>query len=566
MKRLHPFAGSAAAFAVVLGAFAFAPARAQTVCPSSTGPDVIVGNISDISNVASVNGVDAISLGTVSCNVGTAPVLWQASTPLHPVIGGALYRYKVQDGSGRFEQIGQSWLKHGFTALSGNVCCSCQGPGGSQLGVGCSDPYGASLNGSQSGLGPRWQVNAHTGVFTYPPANPAWTGVVARRCEFDVSEIDTGPSARYMGECMYVTQDDATAGNQNNNASWRELTLSGTTEFSLAIAGQTHRTELAIRNWPNLEPGVTLTDVQVPGDGLLVVGSKATSLGGGMWHYEFAVCNQNADRCGGWFTVPLPSGANVVQNIGFHDVAYRDGDGPGNTNIQGNDWVGILVPGGISWECEAFASNPSSNAIRWSTTYNFRFDADVAPAMGNVTLGLWKPGSPAWMNATAQVPSGGTPLISRFCSGDGSASACPCSNNATAGAGTGCKSSLGFGALLGTAGTPSVSLDSFALLGSAMPNASVLYYQGSVAANGGLGTLYGDGLRCVAGTVIRLGTKTNVLGMSQYPSGSDTPVSVHGACSAGDVRYYQAWYRNTASFCTAETFNFSNGIQATWLP
>jgi hypothetical protein len=538
--------------------------QGTTQCTPGIGPDVIVGDVSDVGNHASVGGIDAISLGTTSCNIGNATIAWQASTPLHPVIGGALYRFRMVDGSGRFEQIGMSWLKHGFTALSGNLCCTCGGGGGSTLGVGCSDPYGSSLNGSQPGLGPRWQVNAHTGVFTYPPANPTWSGSVARRLQYELSDIDTSPGVRYLGECMYITQDDAQAGNGNNNASYRELVVTGTTELGFAISGPTHRTLLAIRAWPNLEPGVTLTDVQVPGDGHFVIGSKATDIGGGMWHYEYAVCNQNSDRNGGWFRVPLPVGANV-QNIGFHDVSYRNGDGPGNVDTKGDTWFGVVDAAGIAWEC-AGPQDPSANAIRWSTTYNFRFDADVAPETGNVTLGLWKTGTPNWMNASAQVPSGGDREIARFCAGDGSGGACPCANEANAGAGTGCKSSLGVGGLLGTAGTPSVSMDSLGLVGSSMPNTSVLYFQGTQTVNGGLGVTFGDGLRCVGGFVKRLGTKMNVLGASVYPSGPDTPVSMNGSCSAGDVRYYQAWYRNTATFCTAETFNYTNGIRVTWLP
>jgi len=35
---------------------------------------------------------------------------------------------------------------------------------GSELGVHCSDPYSAGLNGDRGGLGPRYQVNATTGV------------------------------------------------------------------------------------------------------------------------------------------------------------------------------------------------------------------------------------------------------------------------------------------------------------------------------------------------------------------------------------------------------------------
>ena len=59
-----------------------------------------------------------------------------------------MYRLKVVDGAQRFEQIGQSWMKHGFTALQFDACdfgCTPH-PNGTRLGVGCSDPYSVGLN------------------------------------------------------------------------------------------------------------------------------------------------------------------------------------------------------------------------------------------------------------------------------------------------------------------------------------------------------------------------------------------------------------------------------------
>jgi hypothetical protein len=41
---------------------------------------------------------------------------------------------------------------------------------------------------------------------------------------------------------------------------------------------------------------------------------------------------------------------------------------------------------------------------------------------------------------------------------------------------------------------------------------------------------------------------------------------VKGADAVGDVRTYQCWYRNAAVFCTASTFNLTNGGQVTWIP
>jgi hypothetical protein len=107
------------------------------------------------------------------------------------------------------------------------------------------------------------------------------------------------------------------------------------------------------------------------------------------------------------------------------------------------------------------------------------------------------------------------------------------------------------------------------LHGSAMPNTTVtMYLQGTVKILGGQGTVFGDGLRCVTGQVIRLGLETNVGGASSYggPEG-DIPISVRGNLPAsGGTRYYQAWYRNAASFCTSNTFNLSNGLEIVWLP
>ncbi len=67
-----------------------------------------------------------------------------------------------------------SWLKHGLVSLntpssSCNPSQPCGGAphGGDQLGVGCTDVYGASLNGSQP-LGMRSEVNATTGGFPFP--------------------------------------------------------------------------------------------------------------------------------------------------------------------------------------------------------------------------------------------------------------------------------------------------------------------------------------------------------------------------------------------------------------
>jgi hypothetical protein len=499
-----------------------------------------------------------------ACNVGDTVVNRWANSNLHPVVGYNHYRYKVVNGAARFEQVGLSWLKHGFGAATESLCCACQNPSNGQLlGVGCSDTYSADLNGTQAPLGPRWQVDASTGVFAYPPANPGWSGTTARRCEVALADLEaTVGTTRYFCEGHYVTQDDLAAGNHDNNESYREMAVSGAfTNFDFTLIGSTARMMSAIEAWPTLQTGVTLTDVHVPGDGRFFVGSRATDLGGGLHHYEYAVHNMNSDRNGGTFSVPIPAGV-LVTNIGFHDVTYRNGDGPGNLNIDGTDWSATLSGGWLTWSTQTEAQNVRANAIRWGTTYNFRFDADVGPASGTVDLGLWKSGSPAAVSAAADVPAGGPGV--GYCHGDGSGTPCPCGNDSPVGADAGCLNSLGSGGALGASGSPSISADTLVLMGSSMPDSSALYFQGTARTAAGAGAVFGDGLRCASGTIVRLGTKTNVGGASSYPAAGDPPISVRGSDAAGDVRTYQVWYRNAAAFCTADTFNLTNGWEAVW--
>jgi hypothetical protein len=326
----------------------------------------------------------------------------------------------VVNGAGRFEQLGQSWLKHGFFALSDTVWCPvCTTTNGQHLGVGCSDPYTAGRNGGQSLAGPKWQVNAHTGAFAYPPANPSFSGTVARRLAISTADLEpSSAAARFFGEGQYVSPDDALAGNQNNNVSYRELAVSvssGDYTFSFTAANPTKRELPAIKAWKTIDPSVTETTFDIPADGRIIVSSKATDLGGGTWHYEYAVYNMNSDQCIGTFSVPVPDSANVT-NIGFRDVAYRDGDGIGNVNVDGTDWASNRASNTLTWTTSTFAANANGNAIRWGTMFNFRFDANVAPAAsGNATMSTWKTVAP--YNVAAQIPGAGSSSCYANCDG-----------------------------------------------------------------------------------------------------------------------------------------------------
>ncbi len=155
-----------------------------------------------------------------------------------------------------------------------------------------------------------------------------------------------------------------------------------------------------------------------------------------------------------------------------------------------------------------------------------------------------------------------------FCSGDGTSTACPCGNVGDAGRGCG-NSAASDGAHLEAFGVASVTNDALGLsVSSAPPAAAVLFIQGSDRQSGGAGAIFGDGLRCVAGTVIRLGLSNATGGTARYgaPYG-DEPVSTRGAVGpAGGTFHYQAWFRDPAPLCTSSTFNLSNGTSVVWAP
>ena len=159
-------------------------------------------------------------------------------------------------------------------------------------------------------------------------------------------------------------------------------------------------------------------------------------------------------------------------------------------------------------------------------------------------------------------------LVQTFCVGDGTGTACPCANNSPAGGGRGCLNSTGVGGRLTTTGAPVLTADTLVLQGSGMPaTATGLYFQGTTQLGGGAGAVFGDGLRCAGGIVIRLGPKTASAGASSYPGVGDASVSVKGlVATPASTLNYQLWYRDSAAFCSASFFNLTNGIAVTWIP
>jgi hypothetical protein len=416
----------------------------------TVGPDIIVGDFPDLSNnnPAAVNGVmyDSFAVGTTSCNRGNTPVNWftGGTENRHPAISQNLFRYSST--TGQFEQMGQGSLKHGFTALQGTTCSAyfgfgCSATAGTTLGVGCSDPYCCGLNNSPGGMGPKWQVNAAAGLFPYPyPSNPSSGPIRVRLADLNAAGI-TGN--RFFVEAQYICGDDAARGNKNNNASWREVTMTATgvppaaTNFTLAsfAAGSAmHREQAGVYAWQAVDPSVTITTLDVPGDGQFVLASKVS--GTGPYVYEYALQNLNSHRCAGSFTVPLPGSQADLANVGFHDV---EAVGEPNALAAGadpasNDWTvsgGLAGSNAVAWSGPTYNGRPptynmtttpyrvasfvagtsndhSANVLRWGTMFNFRFTSNVAPGNGTIAIGLWRPGTEPLVTIAGPTPGGAT--------------------------------------------------------------------------------------------------------------------------------------------------------------
>lgn len=365
-----------------------------TAVGHAQGPDIIVSDIYETRSWGTRNGISAFSFGTVSCNIGDREVNWYQFSRFHPVISQNVFRFK----DGRFEHIGQSWLKHGFCALALNLCFNdCQDPRTCDLlGVHCADPYNSLLNGNQQRLGPKSEVNATTGYFEFPIDPYEGSNLLDRRLQIHNADLnpDLNAGAIYFVEAHYITSDEVPFRTDMNNASYRRIALNGLDpnySFSFVDGHPTRREKPAILAWIELDPVVRIETVRA--DGRFMVGSRATPNQDGTWRYNYAVYNMNSHQSARAFEIALPEGTQTG-GLGFHDVDYHSGEGEAGGIYDGTDWTANVGDGFIRWETDPYEVNVNANAIRWATLYNFWFDSNLPPGAGTAMLTLFRPGTP----------------------------------------------------------------------------------------------------------------------------------------------------------------------------
>ncbi|MFO0974454.1 MAG: hypothetical protein U1A27_13585 [Phycisphaerae bacterium] len=348
-------------------------------------------------------GSVAVAPSTTICNLGDEIIPWQAAmSPNHPIVGYSIYRLK----DARLEQIGRSWAKHTFFVVGTSQCGSCISAGSAALGLACSDTYAASNNALQTQLGPREEVDPWTAgwqpcgsYFDGTPVDclrngPSGLGPLDHRCVGTDADLND-PAAQYFYEAMYLINNDADRTDNIGSRKFVPTWLGSQWFFDTPSMDNPLVIGPVIARWLSGGANELLSTVDDPGR--VYVGSKATDLGGGVWHFEYAVYNLNYTRRLRRFTVSLPPGA-APANIGFFD-------GDGNA---ANDWAATIdaTCRTIAWQTDTYAGNPAANALVWGTLFNFRFDATATPGVASAQLEPFAPGGgAAELSTSAVMPS-----------------------------------------------------------------------------------------------------------------------------------------------------------------
>ena len=380
--------GSTAVFVGQMNSDAVA---ARNSAAGGTAPDVIVGDLQEIIRHGTRDGITAYSVGTNSCNIGNDYLTWESNNNQHPTIGGSIYRVLTLDnGCTRIEQIGRSWLKHGFCALQQTLCGSCSNPAGSgcpdRLGWNCSDPYTASLNGQQSNLGPRWEVNPTTGFFPYPPSGGSYQATIGRRLQVETALLQA-ENAEFFADGIYIHPDDAAACNGNNNASYRKLNKSGTNTLSFTNSNQTVRMQPAIFAWEASDQNVRVTTIDISDcNERIHFAHSVCENDDGTWMYNYSVYNLNLNSGVGGISIPH-SGSVAPTDLDSNLCPYHSGE---VFNDAKTDWTASLDQGILSFECEPFAQNADAHAIQWQSLGTFSFNSPNPPVSGFVDIHLHK--------------------------------------------------------------------------------------------------------------------------------------------------------------------------------
>lgn len=264
---------------------------------------------------------------------------------------------------------------------------------------------------------------------------------------------------------------------------------------------------------PNLQGPTTFSDVHP----VFVTRCSACHSVAGFGGFDIA----NTNIASAYFDSQLPSYYSPGQTKGFASVQRMlDGTMP--------------LSGGCSGDPLQDAGNPAcASAAEYALLQAWLQDGQLGP-----------------------VPSTGT----SYCFGDGSTTPCPCNNHGLSFAGCAHVASS-LGARLVGRGTASLAADTLLLEATRLPDSSALFLQGTLQQ----AIAFGDGLLCLSGTLVRLGTRIPSGGLAQFPGPGDSAISVRGAVPApGSLRHYQVLFRNPGLYCQPANQSLSNALSIVW--
>lgn len=354
------------------------------------------------------NGEVAASMMNEMCNPGSVTIPWFAAMQTnHPKFGFLMVRV----AGDKIEQVSDwSFCKHAFISTnSPSSCGSCvPAGGGTVMGIGCSDIYGVGNNNDRTTLGPPVELNPWLGTWNavgsyFDIGDPAQAGfpasangayslniagfdAVKNRVVMKEADLLT-PGAKYYYGIHLMHEGEAVANRGDNLAHRGCNPVYGGSSWTFANNAEAQQWGTVLQRWP----GATIDNGQNGNDdGRFFVAVKTTSLGGGQYHYEYAIHNVDNNRAGGTFRLPIDAGATAT-NFTFGDI---------DTNAL-NDWTAARVGNEIVFTA------PVGNPLRWNTIYNFGFDCNYQPGFGTATIdqALVGPGALAVTIGT-RVPSG----------------------------------------------------------------------------------------------------------------------------------------------------------------
>jgi hypothetical protein len=233
----------------------------------------------------------------------------------------------------------------------------------------------------------------------------------------------------------------------------------------------------------------------------------------------------------------------------------------------------VSTPGYLVFPVATLDPRPKNEALRRvETACNPFFEQDPKNFRGG-----FGPNDQVWIHGwTAAEAFGFVPVNSEvpmtsFCwPGVANVINCPCNSNGTTGHGC-ANSANSAGAILSAVGTTSLSGDTLVFTSSGeKPTATTIFLQGT--ANVFLGTPFGQGVRCVGGSLKRLYTHNASGGVVSAPIGADLSVHQRSA-NLGDTilpgqhRKYMAYYRDPVvpvGCDPSATFNATQSGEVVW--